>query len=471
MDWNWHQSMSNQLASVPDDELNALDFKKEAFMRLVTKRITGSYDGPDGLAALDQQIRDALKEAQTLGCLDNTKTTTCDWSPRGFYKAMSSFYVKHREYDYQRCMAVTGNNFTTAKNAQGVQGLYATKNDYTTKAEDMDEFFYKYDYYAHNQPVMKDPATGKTVLGQSVGDSAQLGNDKVGVTYGYEANWKVSGFEGVKTTCDAHASAMGRLYANGSLFGNDFSLFEGKASADSDKTGTLLQADVFLGGANVYHKDHKITPYHMAENPSSSTKLAEIEYHFVVLAIPVVVKGDITLSAGLQYSLDASLAATCAPPSSTGAPSVTLAEVKGHAMPWVDADAHASAGVDLFIADAGVKLQLTLLKAELPFDGDVKVAISPDGTAQGRIYVDASASLKLRMSTLDGKLSLYVDSWFGDDEETLLSWDGFSVDENLFGVNRTNIPLATVKSDMDAQNPVINRGGLGKLGTVTMATL
>jgi hypothetical protein len=304
---------------------------------------------------------------------------------------------------------------------------------------------------------MKDPATGKTVLGQSVGDSATLGNDKFGVTYGYEANWRVSGFEGTKQACEAKASTMGRLYADGTVFGSTYDLFEAKATADSDKTGTLLAADVFVGGSNIYHKDHKITPYHLDGSPSF-TKKFEGAYHFVVLAIPVVVRGGITVSAGLQYSLDAAMAASC------GAnQSVTLAEVKGHAKPWIDADGFASAGVDLLIADAGVKLNLTLLKAELPFDGNVRVYMLPtSGGTQGTLYVDATATLKLRMSTLDGKLSLYIDSWFGDDEETLLSWDGFSVDENLFSVGRTGIPLLTVKSEIDTQNGLVNRWG-GKI--------
>ena len=166
MDWSWHQSMSTQLASVPDDQLNQLDFKKEAFLRLVQKRVNGAYTGASELTALDAQIRAALKEAKTLGCFDNTKTTACDWSPRGFYKAMSAFYTKYRESDYQRCLSATGNDFTYARTAQTVAGLNATKNDYTTKAEDMDEFFYKYELYSRNLPTMKDPGTHKTVLGQ-----------------------------------------------------------------------------------------------------------------------------------------------------------------------------------------------------------------------------------------------------------------------------------------------------------------
>ena len=281
------------------------------------------------------------------------------------------------------------------------------------------------------------------------------------MTYGYEANWRVSGFEGTKTTCDANASTKGRLYANGSVFGTSYPLFEGKASADSDKTGTLLAADVLIGDTNVYHGDNKLTPYHVAANPSL-TKTAKGEYHFVVLAIPVVVKGGITATVGLDYSLDATMAATCGGPND-----VTLAEVKGHAKPWVNADAFASAGVDLLIADAGVKLNLTLLKAELPFDGDVRVHMQSNSAGtNGVVYVDATATLKLRMSTLDGKLSLYIDSWFGDDEETLLSWNGFSVNENLFSVGRTGMKLATVKSEIDLQNRLINIGDIGNVATM-----
>jgi hypothetical protein len=476
--WTWMTARSNELASFPDDQLDALNKKQEEFNKLVDDRIaaatayksSATADRLATLNAIDQQLRDAITQAKTDGCIDNTKTTQCDWAPRQFWKRFQSFFQKQREHDYQRCVNDTGSNFTVAKAANGIGApMQSGSYDYTRTSELMDSFLGLYETYAAHQPMMTDPATGNVVMGQKAGDSGNFGNSDFGVKYGWDASWSVSGFEGFGKTCNAKSKALVDAYTDGTVFGSTYHVFKAQATADSTaSTAAKLAFDVFMNDSNVYHAEKTVGPYHLAVNPSKSYGWSG-SYSFPVLGIPVTIAGGINAAAGLDATLDVTTNSACGTNQS-----ITLAEAKGYAKPWIKADAFASASVDVVIASGGVKLTLTLLKLNLPFNGDFKVYMQPNYTAgatEGTILVDATGTLDLDLNTLDGKFSLFVDAFWGawSDETTLLSWDGFHYADRLLSVGRIGIPLAMVKQTYDQQHP-LTVGGILLGGTVVTAT-
>jgi hypothetical protein len=286
------------------------------------------------------------------------------------------------------------------------------------------------------------------------------------VKYGWDASWSVSGFEGFGHTCNARPKALVDAWTDGTIFGSTYHVF--KAQATADAASPKVAFDVFMNDSNVYHAEKTVGPYHLAVNPSKSHGWSG-SYSFPVLGIPVTIKGGINASAGLDATLDVITNPAC-----NTNQTITLGEAKGYARPWVKADAFASASVDIVVADGGVKLTLTLLKLDLPFNGDIKVYMLPSyapGATEGTILVDATATLDLDLHTLDGKLSLFVDALWGawSDETTLLSWDGFHYSDRLFSVGRTGIPLALVKQTYDQQHPIVVVGPILTSGATTLS--
>ena len=99
--------------------------------------------------------------------------------------------------------------------------------------------------------------------------------------------------------------------------------------------------------------------------------------------------------------------------------------------PWAKADAYAKAGVDIYIASAGVKGSLNLIHFETPFAANARVAVEQRSYDTVFSYsFDVSADVELE--ALSGALSVYVelDPFFTDPyskEAEIFNWDGQTI--------------------------------------------
>lgn len=102
--------------------------------------------------------------------------------------------------------------------------------------------------------------------------------------------------------------------------------------------------------------------------------------------------------------------------------------------PYFDMTGNATAEVDAVVADAGVGIDLTLLKINMPFQNTIYV--SP--TAPKKTY---SLGGTWNLSTLDGDLYVYADTFAGCGtlglsachwKKYLLEWDGYSTSRAMF---------------------------------------
>jgi hypothetical protein len=88
-----------------------------------------------------------------------------------------------------------------------------------------------------------------------------------------------------------------------------------------------------------------------------------------------------------------------------------------------------------------VKAEVTILRAELPFNLSAVLAV--DG--QGSATLTASAVLDLVLRTLDGRVVAFLDYLLDDAEVTLFEWQGVSERTRLFEATWQSSPMNIVR--------------------------
>ncbi len=138
------------------------------------------------------------------------------------------------------------------------------------------------------------------------------------------------------------------------------------------------------------------------------------EFDFVVGPIPVSVEFGINYEFGIRYGFFAK-------PTRVG----------GYVTPYANSDAYAEAAVDLVIAEAGARGEVTLVDVEAAFSGEAGLAGDING-----LYAYIEAGGDFGYDCLDGKVKVYVEHPFGEWEETLFKWGGIDGSINLFSLSK-----------------------------------
>jgi hypothetical protein len=154
---------------------------------------------------------------------------------------------------------------------------------------------------------------------------------------------------------------------------------------------------------------------------------------FPVGPIPVTVSAGATGELGMTMALNGTLARKCPNPEidvDSGQPVLDSFETDEfnmqaslEAAPYASVDVFASAKVDVLIASAGVRLDLTLLRLDLPLKMGVQLGFLRGNRDEIALQVDGTLDLTLR--ALDGRISVFVDTLFGNlVTETIFRWNG-----------------------------------------------
>jgi hypothetical protein len=406
------------------------------------------------VTALDNQIDAAQHEAETLGCMADG-ITPCDWSPHQFIRMINRAMAAPREGSFKLCNAVLHNDFRVSGSrlaklkAEGwpEAGLYP--GDLNQSAQIL-EYALEHvrDYvnsYVRNLPL--DPSTGKPMLGDGASDDASIGNWAFGAHYDYSLGFKIDGIEtGVS---NGQMSAWATMHAGGNVFGGTIPLVTGSIVVQSHDEDRIARDISFVVLGN------ELLPGRSGDDP--------LEFHVTggdsiggtpvygstvipVGPIPVKVAGWITAVAGIKASLDGNISRVHSPDPQIDA---LGAGVSGTIDPYAELVAHASASIDLLIIEAGIKGRLTLVRVDLPFTIGVGVTMQ-QSSDQSRIdsVLEGSANLNLVLHSLDGALTVFVDTPFKSYEKDVVSWEGYQATVPLFNREFRPISLSDIHDSL-----------------------
>jgi hypothetical protein len=470
--WDWHKSMSEALTKDHvDDELRYWDEKQRTFVAAVGQRALLvdeiAAKGPtetrdDGtirdrqseLQAMNASLREMLAEAQAAGCLSLDATSVCDWSPHMFRDQIEAFTTAEESAAYQRCMDMTGDDFSQAKTATQAFAGFATKDDYTTSAEDLEAYFGVIKSFLAATPLPLDPETKQPMLGNRKSDSGDLGKGDFSLHWSYDTGWGVTNLGADKDTCEAEVGVDAVFDARGTAFGFPVDLIHASAKFETrkkDDSGTKVlkgDADLRILGSEIWNPDGFEGPasFNLVKTPHSGGEWKD-DTTFFVFGVPVSISAGVGFNMGFDVNAGGSIGGSCADKGKGR--EVTLVNVTSKIKPWTQVDAFAAAGIGASFASAGVRCDLVVLHGEMPLSATAKLLMSSSGNVVAKVQANAHQTFRM----LDGKVSVYLDApgdWF-DADKTVFEWQGPKIDEDLFRWSR-DIPLAAVKQRLGSSS-------------------
>jgi hypothetical protein len=159
--------------------------------------------------------------------------------------------------------------------------------------------------------------------------------------------------------------------------------------------------------------------------------------------IPVKVAGWVTGVAGVKASLDGGIDRVH---SSDVNKDALAAKISGTIDPYAELVGHASASIDLAIIEAGIKGRLTLVRVDLPLTIGVAVTMrESDDHSRIDSVLEGSAGLNLVLHSLDGALTVFVDTPFKSYESDIVSWEGYQATLPLFNREFRPIGLSDIQ--------------------------
>jgi hypothetical protein len=200
----------------------------------------------------------------------------------------------------------------------------------------------------------------------------------------------------------------GDLSADAELFGSKQNIVRADAAAKAAVlSGSVSEnVDVFVLGKNIFHHSRSTgtssgSGIKLNLAKSWDVSFFSAEKRFWVGPIPVKVKARAAGSAGINFDSDLGILAADA-------------TIKPSARAYVTA----SAGVDAWVAEAGVEGRLTLIEASVPTVGSLAITTAPG--LQYKLDSD------LALNYLSGRLNVFAKALGKKYEKKIADWSGTS---------------------------------------------
>jgi hypothetical protein len=405
------------------------------------------------LQPIDQQIEQALKEARADGCLEPHAVTPCDWTPNLFVRELHGRTLDGKESAYHECERFTGGDFGPGSLIRTAATLgISSQNNMAQSTEHVDQFFKDLRAWAKQQAFPRDPDTGKPIFGARTADGSQLGNRDFGVSYNYDAGWKLKNLDNKKLRiCAAEVALNADFDVSAEIFGHKENLVSSHSYLRTDEVASgkkvshqvslIVLGQEILGAAKT--GSVTVPPFGGAvafpalnERIVERRTLLEARARFAIGPIPVTLAAGAAGEIGVELSLQGNMEYGCPNPSQnpntvvTTGPSPDLLRLgaEGGARPYAALNAFASAAVDLVIASAGVRTDLTLLQLSIPFTASVSANLDAQSSPTAR----ARTQMKLSLQSLSGRISVFIDTVFGKVlDETIFKWSGPRVETTV----------------------------------------
>ncbi len=411
------------------------------------------------VASLDAKIEAELMEADALGCLETAPGNPCSWSPRSFVQMLVDL-GRFREPYYKQCLRYVPNNrqgFSYLANVpvtnfqyppdnavSVVNGQSCNRAAYNTDPDSIQFYFQCVDQ--HREDLLRGlmellgkggvifgpPPESAVSIGTSGSEAFEVGNDNFTARGGFEGSWRLftNGVEPSNPNwCALKPFVHGELYAGGSALFADFDLVDasltlsGDPSVDSMAYLEIANEELIDTGPQSFSTNQ----FNIIEDSEERDEtFFEAGTTFVVVVVPVSIKGGVSGRVGASVGL-----VVGTEPGESCADAVAQASFT----PFVSVDGFASASIDALIVEAGVKITLSLIRIDLPFDVGLRFKPQSNGGLVDAV-MSASARLDLVASILSGRFSAFVEICYlvacEEFEETIFKWDGPSYEENLF---------------------------------------
>lgn len=447
----WHRAMATALATESDDTLDRMQARQLEFDDLVARRnaIEARFTRPPTgtalptaeesnqaarvLAGLDAEIEAYLIQAKVDGCLELGRVTRCDWAPRQFVEAFSGGLGARKQDALTSCLRVVGKAWapTDPIMTTNVPGPPACR-DCTMGTAKVDAFI------AQAQRTMaavrvKTASDGKKYVGDLDGDDARWGNTWIGAGYDYDFGWEAKGITGVGAReCEVGFHAWGGASAHVNMLkSGPFKIVEARADLRTDATRWNGSVTTRLLGIDWYSKSESVNVSIVGGDEwQKQRSIAKVT--IPVLGIPIKIEAGVAGSIGYEAALGAgAIARSCGDPSKTAIGGTTRFE------PYARLSGYLEAGVDYEIAEAGVAVDVTILRKSLPF----RASLGAAPVSGGGLALAADTRFDFRVSTLDGHAYLYVDYTADEYRKTLFRWPGSSTNTNIWHTP-LNVPMA-----------------------------
>jgi len=268
------------------------------------------------------------------------------------------------------------------------------------------------DLYDEATGEFKNPGFWKT-------GGERMGNDWFAVGYDYEFGWEVDLSQGV---CSAEARAGAHFDAYVDLLKRFDGIYQQVKLVDltamldtrPDNGGELFKLSAEVFGSPLF--DDVSVPDGGPSEPLSFSAAREgsqgievgASVPFVIVFVPVSIGGGIAAEIGIRSGISGQAMGFG---DDGQCPQVTLT---GELEPFARAQGFVTAAVELGVARAGIRGELTLLDAGFPFSPSFALATELDADVQNsavaadlKLIVDTKASM--RLSTLDGEINAFAE--------------------------------------------------------------
>jgi hypothetical protein len=410
-----------------------------------------------------ERLIDMFEEAYDDGCVvspfERSITTVCDWSPAYFVDSLRDSFDAAMERDYQRCLDLTGDDLASLTHfafimPDGNPWADYQAQDYTVSASALDLYFSRhgeyrdalFDWYVNHLPRdLFNEQTGELrAPGYEWGTNLRNGNEGFGVYLNSLVRWGLTDFDpqGGQTQADlclVGFEALGRLTLGGWAFwSNPVDILDAEVRlslASGDGSGGHL----YLLGIEIWDQD-PVEEWLIAWSWSASQTLYENEKVIRIYGVPVgKLYGAVTGTLGLDVGAEVTGGREFDDLNHNGRvdpdESCSL-DPNFHAWftPWASLDVYGTWGPYVGIAEAGVRVDLMLVRLELPFTLDISLSSVPE--EEGAVVFDVRVGADLVVRTLDGSISVYavlgVCPLCKSVAKVLFAWSGLRWAWNLF---------------------------------------
>lgn len=361
----------------------------------------------------------ARKKAGHKSCLDRNNYG-CDWKPATFTARVLDKVPDLDRYKYfvTRCNAWTSGTFTpAAANVDAAKKIIDDAEKAIGAAR------------AALEPYEKTGTTsGRKYAGEWGEDKTYGDRDWFGAELDFEVGWDVAAANKTgenNNVCALEGGMKGRVNAVAHLALFDADLVRGDIETEVNKQGARGEArfksQLTILGDEVYKKPNGngwVTTQIVEEGPLAFQSSPKASFTVPIGGVPVT--GSLWGEMGLGYALTAKgkAGAQC-DTDSTGF------SVIGGFGPVLSAVGRANVGVGVAgIVSAGISAALTIVRIDLPLTIDMKMEARDPKKAGDEAKLVFGSSLNLLLSTLSGRVSLYVEFLLFSEEWELFRWSG-----------------------------------------------
>ena len=437
--------------------------------------------------AILAELVELMRAGSVAGCL-KPGITPCDWSPREFRQRVLRSLTREREAAYTTCQhvvdsiwqgtdqaptdglmmnmlgktyaynesngcSVTVPSTLTAAGLSSIKaGILACREAQAQVAEDtaLAEIEAVSDLYDAATGEYRNPGFWKT-------GGERMGNDWFAVGYDYDFGWQLDLDAGV---CSADARAGAHFDAYVDLL-KKFSIHKevklidvtGRLDTDASNGGTLfklsakvLDSEIFPGieVSDSDDPDSELS-FSIAREASEGIE-AGASVPFVIVFVPVTIGGGVAAELGVRSTISGQAVGFG---DDEQCPQITLT---GELEPFARARGFVSAAVELGVARAGIRGELTILEASFPFSPSFALATDLEadvaaGAAVADLKLIVETKAAMRLSTLDGEINAFAEVGWPPigvrGSITLIDWNGPSWEQPLYK-NTYELPLATL---------------------------